>query len=101
MGLSDGESGLVSNEPTGGRRGHVCDHAIQPRRRAGRAERHADMAVRAHASHGGGLLWAGETGGRPRVWGGDRKSGVEGKRVDLGGRRIIKKKKKKTTMRRR
>src|SRR5256885_16822171 len=27
---------------------------------------------------------------------GDRESGVEGKRVDLGGRRIIKKKKKKT-----
>src|SRR2546430_17316486 len=42
---------------------------------------------------------------RPQVFGlgeraqlveaGDRKSGVEGKRVDLGGRRIIKKKKRK------
>src|SRR2546425_13378182 len=32
--------------------------------------------------------------------GGDRKSVVEGKRVDLGGRRIIKKKKKHTMMRR-
>src|SRR2546426_265920 len=70
MGLSDGESGLVSNEPTGGRRGHVCDHAIQPRRRAGRAERHADMAVPGHASHGEGLLGTRGPGGRRRVWGG-------------------------------
>ena len=89
MGLSDGESGLVSNEPTGGRRGHVCDHAIQPRRSAGRAERHADMAVRAQASHGEVLLWTGEPGSRHRLWEGvhddDRRAAARPRSEDRSG----------------
>src|SRR5213596_2815371 len=89
MVLSDGESGLVSNEPTGGRRGHVCDHAIQPRRRAGRAQRHADMAVRAQASHGEVLLWTGEPGSRHRLWEGvhddDRRAAARPRSKDRSG----------------
>src|SRR5213079_2698633 len=89
MVLSDGESGLVSNEPSGGRRGHVCDHAIQPRRRAGRAERNADMAVRAHASHGEVLLWTGEPGSRHRLWEGvhddDRRAAARPRSEDRSG----------------
>src|SRR3989454_8145841 len=45
-------------------------------------------------ARGGGAQVGGRAGRRRRWRGRDRKSVVEGKRVDLGGRRIIKKKKK-------
>src|SRR2546430_17005963 len=54
---------------------------------------------RAGRAPGGLRVWSGgapgNSGGAPLGGRGDRKSGVEGKRVDLGGRRILKKKKKK------
>src|SRR2546425_10403572 len=44
----------------------------------------------------GGAFTPPTVSGGSALGGEDRKSGVEGKRVDLGGRRIIKKKKKKS-----
>src|SRR2546430_16227503 len=67
----------------GGRRS-LHDHAGPRRDRAPRRQGDTALAVRSiRAAAAGGPR-------EPR----DRKSGVEGKRVDLGGRRIIKKKKK-------